>query len=172
MIGNNTITETVSSISAAQPPVVVTASAHGLANAAAVSFHDLNGTALDDDDAATVYYIKPSNTTAFSVYTDTGLATPFDNSGNTAASSGFVTNGLEIKDIHLAAFTHTGNNDPISGKDDGGSAFGFSSNLPLTSIAKRNTLDVAHTKTTTAATLTNITPVSYTHLTLPTICSV
>ena len=157
MIGNNTITETVSSISAAQPPIVVTASAHGLANAAAVSFHDLNGTALDDDDAATVYYVKPSNTTAFSVFTDTGLATPFDNSGNTTASSGFVTNGLEIKDIHLAAFTHTGNNDPISGKDDGGNAFGFSSNLPLTSIAKRNTLDVAHTKTTTAATLTNIT---------------
>mgnify|MGYP003641424877 FL=1 len=157
MIGNNTITETVSSISAAQPPVVVTASAHGLANAAAVSFHDLNGTALDDDDAATVYYVKPSNTTAFSVYTDTGLATPFDNSGNTTASSGFVTNGLEVKDIHLAAFTHTGNNDPISGKDDGGNAFGFSSNLPLTSIAKRNTLAVAHTKTTTAATLTDIT---------------
>ena len=157
MIGNNTITETVSSISAAQPPVVVTASAHGLANAAAVSFHDLNGTALDDDDAATVYYVKPSNTTAFSVYTDTGLATPFDNSGNTAASSGFVTSGQEIKDIHLAVFTHTGNNDPISGKDDAGNAFGFSSNLPLTSIAKRNTLAVAHTKTTTAATLTDIT---------------
>ena len=157
MIGNNTITETVSSISAAQPPVVVTASAHGLANAAAVSFHDLNGTALDDDDAATVYYVKPSNTTAFSVFTDTGLATPFDNSGNTTASSGFVTNGLEVKDIHLAAFTHTGNNDPISGKDDAGNAFGFSSNLPLTSIAKRNTLAVAHTKTTTAATLTDIT---------------
>ena len=157
MIGNNTITETVSSISAAQPPVVVTASAHGLANAAAVSFHDLNGTALDDDDAATVYYVKPSNTTAFSVYTDTGLATPFDNSGNTTASSGFVTNGLEVKDIHLAAFTHTGNNDPISGKDDAGNVFGFSSNLPLTSIAKRNSLAVAHTKTTTAATLTDIT---------------
>ena len=157
MIGNNTITETVSSISAAQPPVVVTASAHGLANAAAVSFHDLNGTALDDDDAATVYYVKPSNTTAFSVYTDTGLATPFDNSGNTAASSGFVTSGQEIKDIHLAVFTHTGNNNPISGKDDAGNAFGFSSNLPLTSIAKRNTLAVAHTKTTTAATLTDIT---------------
>ena len=157
MIGNNTITETVSSISAAQPPVVVTASAHGLANAAAVSFHDLNGTALDDDDAATVYYVKPSNTTAFSVFTDTGLATPFDNSGNTTASSGFVTNGLEVKDIHLASFTHTGNNDPISGKDDAGNAFGFSSNLPLTSIAKRNTLAVAHTKTTTAATLTDIT---------------
>ena len=157
MIGNNTITETVSSISAAQPPVVVTASAHGLANAAAVSFHDLNGTALDDDDAATVYYVKPSNTTAFSVFTDTGLATPFDNSGNTAASSGFVTSGQEIKDIHLAVFTHTGNNDPISGKDDAGNAFGFSSNLPLTSIAKRNTLAVAHTKTTTAATLTDIT---------------
>ena len=157
MIGNNTITETVSSISAAQPPVVVTASAHGLANAAAVSFHDLNGTALDDDDAATVYYVKPSNTTAFSVFTDTGLATPFDNIGNTTASSGFVTNGLEVKDIHLAAFTHTGNNDPISGKDDAGNAFGFSSNLPLTSIAKRNTLAVAHTKTTTAATLTDIT---------------
>jgi hypothetical protein len=157
MIGNNTITETVSSVSAAQPPVVVTASAHGLANGAAVSFHDLNGTALDDDDAATVYYVKPSNTTAFSVYTDTGLATPFDNSGNTTASSGFVTNGLEVKDIHLAAFTHTGNNDPISGKDDAGNAFGFSSNLPLTSIAKRNTLAVAHTKTTTAATLTDIT---------------
>jgi len=159
MIGNNTITETVSSISAAQPPVVVTASAHGLANAAAVSFHDLNGTALDDDDVATVYYVKPSNTTAFSVYTDTGLATPFNNSGNTTASSGFVTSGQEIKDIHLAVFTHTGNNDPISGKDDGGNAFGFSSNLPLTSIAKRNTLDVAHTKNTdeTAVILTDIT---------------
>ena len=157
MIGNNTITETVSSVSAAQPPVVVTASAHGLANGAAVSFHDLNGTALDDDDAATVYYVKPLNTTAFSVFVDSGLATPFDNSGNTTASSGFVTNGLEIKDIHLAVFTHTGTNVPISGKDDAGNAFGFSSNLPLTSIAKRNTLDVAHTKNTTAVTLTDIT---------------
>ena len=157
MIGNNTITETVSSVSAAQPPVVVTASAHGLANGAAVSFHDLNGTALDDDDAATVYYVKPSNTTAFSVYTDTGLSTPFNNSGNTTATSGFVTSGQEIKDIHLAVFTHTGNNDPISGKDDAGNAFGFSSNLPLTSIVKRNGVAVAHTKTTTAATLTDIT---------------
>ena len=62
-----------------------------------------------------------------------------------------------MKDIHLAAFTHTGNNDPISGKDDAGNVFGFSSNLPLTSIAKRNSLAVAHTKTTTAATLTDIT---------------
>ncbi len=157
MIGNNTITETVSSISAATPPVVVTASAHGFTNAAAISFHDLNGTALDDDDAATVYYAKPSNTTAFSVYTDTGLSTPFNNSGNTTASSGFVTNGLEIKDIQLVAFTHTGNNDPISGRDDANNTFGFSSNLPLTSIAKRNGVAVAHTKTTTAATLTDIT---------------
>jgi hypothetical protein len=112
---------------------------------------------LDDDDTATVYYVKPSNTTAFSVYTDTGLSTPFNNSGNTTASSGFVTSGQEIIDIHLAVFTHTGNNDPISGKDDAGNAFGFSSNLPLTSIAKRNGVAVAHTKTTTAATLTDIT---------------
>lgn len=155
MIGNNTITETVSSISAETPPVVVTASAHGFANGDTVTFHDLDGAALDD--AANTYFIKPSNTTAFSVYTDTGLSTPFNNSGNTTASSGFVTNGLEVKDIQLVAFTHTGNNDPISGRDDANNTFGFSSNLPLTSIAKRNGVAVAHTKTTTAATLTDIT---------------
>ena len=156
MIGNNTITETVSSVSAAEPPVVVTASAHGLANGAAVSFHDLNGTALDDE-AATVYYIKPSSTTAFSVYIDSGLSTAFDNSGNTTATSGFVTSGQEILDIQAVEFTHTGSNAPISGKDDAGNAFGFSSNLPLTSIAKRNTLAVAHTTTSATATLTDIT---------------
>ena len=151
-IGNNTITEAITSITAAEPPVVTTSTASAFTNAAAVTFHDLDGSALVE---GTTYYINPSNTTTFTVYTDSALTTPFDNSANTTASSGYATNGKDILDVISAEYTHTGNNDPITRADDANNVFGFSTNLPLTSVAKLNDLEVPHTKTTTAFTVTD-----------------
>lgn len=156
-IGNNTITEAVSSVTAANPAVVATVNAHGLSNGANVSFHGLNGTNLDDDASPTTYYAKTIDATSFSVYTDAGLAVPFNNSSASGGVAGFVTNGKDVLDINVVAYAHTGNNDPIIRKDDANNAFGFSSNLPLTSIVKRNNLVAAHTTTSTTFTLTDIT---------------
>lgn len=84
---SNTITRFVSTITAASPAVVTTSAAHGFANGQTVSFDKLNGTALVEVDS---YYLKTINTTAFSVYTDSAFAIPFNNSANSAANTGVV----------------------------------------------------------------------------------
>lgn len=155
-IGNNTITEAISSISAEEPPIVILDNEHNFANGSSLTFHDLDGTDLDDV-SATLYYAKISNTTSFTVYTDSGLSSPFDNSGGTTASSGYVTNGGEILDVSGVEYTHTGNNDPISGKDDGNNSFGFNDNLPLTTVISLNGVSREHTTTSNTFTLTDIT---------------
>lgn len=127
-IGNGSKTRSVDTITAAEPPVVTTANAHFIANGSQITFHNLDGTALVEGD---VYYAKVIDSTTLSIYTDSGLTTEFDNSANTAASTGYITTGTQVQQILNAEYTHASNNSVISGKDDYGNEFGFNENLPL-----------------------------------------
>lgn len=157
-IGDGTVTRTISSVSQANPATVVTSNAHGISNASSIVFYGLDGTALDYDSAPTTYYARVTNTTAFQVYIDSGLSTTFDNSANTAATTGYVTIGSAVTNVTSAAYTHTGLNDPIEGYDDAGNRFGMipstGTDLPLTMLAYYNGSSVAFTQNTTAFTLT------------------
>ena len=160
-IGDGTITKTISSISSAQPPIVITGNAHTIANGTAIVLQSLDGTALVE---GTTYYAKYINTTAFSIYTDSGITTPFDNSANSAATSGYVTTGSAVANVTSAAYTFTGNNDPISGHDDRGNRFGMipssGTDVPITMVVTLNGVERSATHDTTSLTLTDITLVS------------
>lgn len=159
-VGDGTVTRTISSIDAASPAVVVTANAHGLANASSVVFANVTGTAIDDDATPTTYYAKVINSTAFSIYEDSGLSTPFDNSANSSATDGYVSNGTRIHTLTSVAYTFTGNNDPILGHDDNNNIFGYKnegSNLPLSIITKQNSTVRTSTTNSSSFTLDNIT---------------
>lgn len=158
-IGDGSITRTIATISAANPAVVVTANNHGLANATGIIFSSITGTALDDT-ANTTYYAKVVNATAFSVYTDSGLSTTFDNSANTSATDGYVSTGTVVATVGTAAATFTGNNDPITSYDDRENRFGMigaNLDLPLSMRVFYNGTETSFTNDETSFTLTNIT---------------
>jgi len=127
--GNSSITpiiKRISSITAADPAVVTTTTAHGIANAAPVIFSSITeADMIIDDTGATTYYAKYVSNTTFEVYSDVGLSTSVDNSANTAGADGYVSTGTNITDVSAVAYTHTGLNARVAGKDDYQNRFVF-----------------------------------------------
>lgn len=161
VISNSTVTREIVSISAEEPPTVQTADGHGLANGIAIAFHNLDGTALVAN-TEEIFYVKTTeNANTFTVWTDSGLSTPFDNSANSAATTGYVTttvNGAksDLATVLLAEYTFTGNNAVISGLDNNGYNFGYNSDL-VSAIAKLDDDVMSATYTSNTFTITNAT---------------
>ena len=157
-IGNGTITKSLSGVSVANPAVVTTTTAHTFADATPIIFANITGTDIDDTTPVT-YYVKTidANTTAFELYTDSGLTSSFNNT-TAYTSGGVVSNGTVISDVTTAVYTHTGLNDPISGKDDLNQSFGMDpstgSDLPLRLDVSLNDTLLPSTHTTTSFTIT------------------
>lgn len=165
VISDGTITKAITSVSNANPSVVVTSTAHGLANATPIIFNGVTDAAtLDDDSTPTTYYPLVTNSTAFELYTDSALTTALDLSSDDAGSGGHLSNGSRITTVSSVAFTHTGNNDPIFGKDDSRQKFGMVSNasqntdVPVDLVVKLNGTEVSsnHHVTTTNTIFTAI----------------
>ena len=85
---SNTITRSISSITAANPAVITTTVAHGYSNGQVLDFRSLNGSTFAN--VVPTYYTKTINTTSFYVTSDAALTTRIDNTANTAATSGLV----------------------------------------------------------------------------------
>lgn len=157
VLSNGTIHNVVATVAAGTPPIVTTTDGHGFADAQAITFNGLNvNSNLDDDDSPTVYYAKYINATSFSVYTNSGVSSAFVGTGT--ATAGFVSNGTRYIKANTVAYSHTGNNDPISIADDANNRFGLintSYYSPLTLVTKLNGQTVAHTSTATSFTLTD-----------------
>ena len=85
---SNTITRSISSITAANPAVITTTVAHGFSNGQVLDFRSLNGSTFAN--VVPTYYTETKNTTSFYVTSDAALTTRIDNSANTAATSGLV----------------------------------------------------------------------------------
>ena len=88
---DDTITRSVSGITAADPAVVTTTDSHGFSNNDPIFFKSLNGTDLDYDIAPTTYYVKSVDSTSFEVYEDSALLNTFDNTLGSVANTGYVT---------------------------------------------------------------------------------
>ena len=129
VISDGTITKRILSVSNNNPLVVVTRTPHGLANAIPIVFSDIpEATGINDTPGAT-YYPLVTNTTAFELYTDAALSSAVDGEANTAGTDGYLTNGNRITTVDAIEYTHTGNNDPIFGKDDASQKFGMGPNV-------------------------------------------
>jgi hypothetical protein len=85
---SNTITRSISSITAANPAVITTTVAHGYSNGQVLDFRSLNGSTFAN--VVPTYYTETINTTSFYVTSDGALTTRIDNTANTAATSGLV----------------------------------------------------------------------------------
>jgi len=80
------LTIVVNAISTANPSLITTATPHGLLDGAVVTFADTGIVTLDDNQ----FYADVSNTTQFTIYTDSGLTTPVDGSGFSYTSGGSI----------------------------------------------------------------------------------
>ena len=162
VVSNSTVTREIDSISIAEPPVVTTTDAHGLANGTAIIFHDLDGETALVANTEQIFYAKTTDdANTFTIYVDSGLSTPFDNSSNTAATQGYVTTPVgggpsAIANVLEAAYSFTGNNAVVSGQDNNGNTFGYNQNL-VTAITKLNGTAEDATQTANTFTITDIT---------------
>tara|TARA_Y100000310_G_scaffold158335_1_gene157763 strand:+ start:1196 stop:4000 length:2805 start_codon:yes stop_codon:yes gene_type:complete len=146
-ICDDTILRDVTSISVADPALVITATAHTLANATPIIFANIT----TDLSLGTTYYPRVVNTTAFEVYTDVNLTASANNS--VANTGGHVTNGNQVAQIDTAVYSYTGvsNTVSFSGKDDNLQRFGMTPqtghDLPLELYVDYNvttTSDIDH----------------------------
>lgn len=161
VISNSTLTRQISSITNTEPPTVTTSDAHGLANGTAIVFHSLDGTALTAN-TEQIFYAKTTGVaTTFTIFEDAGLSTPFDNSANTVATTGYVTTTVDGQKSTLATvldadYTFTANNAAIGGLDNNGINFGFNSDL-VSGIIELNNETISGTFTSNTFTITNTT---------------
>lgn len=164
IISDGGITKRILSVSNNNPIVVVTRTAHGLANATPIVFADIPEATGINDSPGSTYYPLVTNTTAFELYSDVGLSTTVDGEANSAGTDGYLTTGSRITTIDAIEYTHTGNNDPLWGKDDSQQKFGMGPNasintdLPVELVVKLNGTEVSsnHHVTTSNAIFTAI----------------
>ena len=161
VISNSTVTREIVSISSEEPPTVETADGHGLANGTAIAFHNLDGTALVANTEQIFYAKTTGNANTFTVWVDSGLSTAFDNSANSAATTGYVTTTVggaksDLANVLTAEYTFTGNNVAISGLDNNGNNFGYNADL-VSAIAKLDSNVIDATYTANTFTITNTT---------------